>query len=86
MNGNAWRTSHNNVNSELLDACDEMGFLVWDENHINKASDPLVRDDVKTMVKRDRNHPSVIMWSICNEVLCERFDATSAAALKKIIL
>lgn len=70
MNGNAWRTSHNNVNIALLDACDELGFLVWDENHYNKAGDPSVREDVRTMIKRDRNHPSVIMWSLCNEKLC----------------
>lgn len=36
-------------------------------------------------MKRDRNHPSVIMWSICNEVLCKSFNGTSAAILKGII-
>lgn len=85
MKGNAWRTSHNNVDISLLDACDELGYMVWDENHYNLASDPAVRKDVKAMVKRDRNHPSVIMWSICNEVLCEGFNATSAQILKDII-
>jgi beta-galactosidase len=66
---NAWRTAHNCPNTALLDATDEMGMLVWDENHKNGQTDEAV-----ALVRRDRNHPSVIIWSICNEVLCDAGD------------
>ena len=66
MGANGWRTAHNAPNEGLLDATDRLGFLVWDENH--RASQP---DEAAILVKRDRNHPSVIIWSICNEVLCQ---------------
>jgi beta-galactosidase len=62
---NAWRTAHNCPSSSLLDATDEFGMLVWDENHKNGQTEEAV-----TLVRRDRNHPSVIIWSICNEALC----------------
>lgn len=41
--------------------------MLRDENHFNNASDPSILDDVRSLILRDRNHPSVIMWSICNE-------------------
>ena len=53
------------VPRSLLDATDEFGMLVWDENHKNGQTEEAV-----TLVRRDRNHPSVIIWSICNEALC----------------
>ena len=43
-----------------------MGFLVWDENHRNGQD-----SEVELLIRRDRNHPSVIIWSLCNEVLCD---------------
>jgi len=49
----------------LLETADRLGFLVWDENHRNGQP-----DEARLLVLRDRNHPSVIIWSICNEVLC----------------
>ncbi len=63
---NALRTSHNAPDPALLAACDKLGFLVMDENRTfdSGATD---KKDLATMVKRDRNHPSVIMWSIGNE-------------------
>lgn len=76
MGCNAWRTSHNPPNSEVLDACDRLGMLVMDENrHLGdtfttKTSPGTPYSDmseVDSMVLRDRNHPSVIMWSMCNE-------------------
>lgn len=76
MGSNAYRTSHNPPTAELLDACDRLGMLVMDENrHLGdtesgKASQDTPYADlheVQSMVLRDRNHPSIIMWSMCNE-------------------
>lgn len=50
-------------------------MLVWDENHRNGQFDA-----AKTLVRRDRNHPSVIIWSICNEVLCDTGDGLNSAS------
>ena len=72
MGMNAWRTAHNAPNTGLLDAADRLGFLVWDENHRNGQNDELAR-----LVQRDRNHPSVIIWSVCNEMLCETANTDS---------
>jgi beta-galactosidase len=69
MGANAWRTAHNPPNPALLDATDRLGFLVWDENHLLDDSPPY-EADLRSMLLRDRNHPSIIMWSLCNEVLC----------------
>ncbi|MCM8766554.1 MAG: DUF4982 domain-containing protein [Candidatus Omnitrophica bacterium] len=79
MGVNAIRTSHNPPAPELLDLCDEMGFLVIDEafdewkipkceNGYNKLFDQWAEKDLRAMIRRDRNHPSVIMWSIGNEI------------------
>ena len=66
MGCNAIRMSHNAPTAELLDWCDRMGFLVMDENrHFNPAPDYLAQ--LSWMVRRDRNHPSVILWSVFNE-------------------
>jgi len=69
MGGNAWRTAHNPPNPALLDTADGLGFLVWDENHLLDDS-PQYEADLRSMLLRDRNHPSIIMWSLCNEALC----------------
>ncbi|MHA6720737.1 beta-galactosidase GalA [Sphingomonas sp. RS6] len=66
MGCNAIRMSHNAPTAELLDWCDRMGFLVMDENrHFNPAPDYLAQ--LEWMVRRDRNHPSIILWSVFNE-------------------
>ncbi len=66
LGANAWRMSHNPPNPELLDACDRLGMLVMDENR--KLGDSAeILSQVASMVLRDRNHPSVIIWSMCNE-------------------
>jgi beta-galactosidase len=66
MGANAWRMSHNPPTPSLLDACDDLGMLVMDENrHLGDSPDNLA--EVAGMVRRDRNHPSIIMWSMCNE-------------------
>jgi beta-galactosidase len=69
MGANAWRTAHNPPTPALLDTTDRLGFLVWDENHLLDDSAPY-EADLRSMLLRDRNHPSIIMWSLCNEALC----------------
>lgn len=66
MGCNAIRTSHNPPAPELLDACDRMGILVVDETRMMTSSEQGL-DDLATMIRRDRNRPSVILWSIGNE-------------------
>ncbi len=66
MGSNAYRTSHNAPTPELLDACDHLGMLVMDETRTMSAT-PDALSDLETLVRRDRNHPSVIWWSIGNE-------------------
>jgi beta-galactosidase len=63
---NAYRTSHNPPTPELLDACDKLGMIVMDENRL-LGSDAQNLARWKTQILRDRNHPSVCIWSIANE-------------------
>jgi beta-galactosidase len=63
---NAVRTSHNPPTPELLDAADRLGILVMDENRLIGSS-PEILSQLTRLVTRDRNHPSVIMWSLGNE-------------------
>jgi len=80
MGVNALRTSHNMPAPELLDLCDRMGILVMDEtfdcwkngkkeNDYNKLWDDWHEKDLRALIRRDINHPSVVMWSVGNEVL-----------------
>jgi beta-galactosidase len=66
MGCNALRTSHNPPTPELLDACDELGMLVLDETRM-LSSNPEGLAQFENMVRRDRNHPSVFVWSLGNE-------------------
>lgn len=66
MGSNAYRCSHNPLASEFLDACDRLGMLVMDENR-NFNTAPEYMDQLRWLVRRDRNHPSVILWSVFNE-------------------
>lgn len=79
MGCNAIRTSHNPPAPELLDLCDKMGIMVQVEafdawktgkkrNDYNKLFYAWHEEDLRAMVRRDRNHPSVFMWSTGNEV------------------
>jgi len=79
MGVNAIRTSHNPPSPEQLDICDKLGLVViveaFDEwknpkvpNGYSKYFDEWHDRDIRDMIKRDRNHPSVIMWSIGNEI------------------
>ncbi len=80
---NAIRTSHNPPSPEQLELCDKMGILVqveafdeWKsgkvENGYHKFWDEWHETDLRDMIKRDRNHPSVVMWSIGNEIREQR--------------
>jgi beta-galactosidase len=66
MGDNAIRTSHNEPTPELLEACDHLGMLVMDENRL-LGSDAANLAQFKGQILRDRNHPSVAIWSIANE-------------------
>ena len=66
MGVNAYRCSHNPPSVELLDLCDSLGILVMDENRVFNTSPEHVRQ-LEWLVKRDRNRPSVILWSVFNE-------------------
>jgi beta-galactosidase len=79
MGCNAIRTSHNPPSPELLDLCDHMGMLVMDEsfdcwergkrsNDYHLLFDDWHEKDWRAELERDRNHPSIILWSIGNEV------------------
>jgi beta-galactosidase len=83
---NAIRTSHNPPSKQFLDACDRIGMLVIDEafdmwEHPKNPSDysnyfkDNWKNDLQSMILRDRNHPSVIAWSIGNEIY-ERADTS----------
>ena len=96
---NLIRTSHNPTTRAFLDACDSIGMLVIGEafdgwrtakNPYDYSTliDSCYREDIHAMVQRDRNHPSIICWSIGNEVI-ERKDirvVTTAKKLKQAIL
>jgi beta-galactosidase len=66
MGVNACRTSHNPPTPEFLDACDSLGMLVLDETRLLNSS-PEYMDQFEKMILRDRNHPSIFLWSIGNE-------------------
>jgi len=79
MGVNAIRTSHNPPAPELLDLCDRMGVVVMDEsfdcwrrakkpNDYHLLFDDWHEKDMRALIRRDRNHPSVILWSIGNEI------------------
>ena len=63
---NAYRTAHNPPTPELLEACDRLGTLVMDECRL-LGSDSQNRHQWEEQIRRDRNHPSVVIWSIANE-------------------
>jgi beta-galactosidase len=66
MGSNAWRSAHNPPAEALLDVCDEKGVLMIDETRLNSTTEE-ARDQLVRMIKRDRNHPCIIAWSVGNE-------------------
>jgi len=92
MGCNAIRTSHNPPAPALLDLCDKMGFIVMDEAFDewkdNKTKfgyghffDQWSEPDIVSMLDRDRNHPSIILWSIGNEITEGRRGSADAGAM-----
>lgn len=63
---NAYRASHNPMTPEMLDACDREGILVIAENRL-MGINPYQLGVLSRMIERDRNHPSIILWSVGNE-------------------
>jgi beta-galactosidase len=95
MGCNAIRTSHNPPAPEFLDLCDRMGFIVLDEAFDMWAKKKNKNDyhldwaqwhqrDLEDQIRRDRNHPSVMMWSIGNEIR-EQFDSTGISITKELV-
>lgn len=98
---NAVRTAHNPPSTSFLNAADRLGLLVINEafdtwnnaksDHVNDYSSKFKQDwqtDLTNFIKRDRNHPSVIMWSLGNEIpeQNDKQGADTAAMLKDFVL
>ena len=95
MGCNAIRTSHNPPAPEFLDLCDRMGFLVMDEafdmwkkkkskhDYAENWND-WHKQDLTDQILRDRNHPSVFIWSIGNEIR-EQFDSTGITIARELV-
>ena len=94
MGCNAIRTAHNPPAPELLDLCDRLGFIVMDEAFdmwkMQKTTydyslyyDEWHKDDLVDFIKRDRNHPSVFIWSIGNEIR-EQWDESGIAMAQEL--
>ena len=92
---NAVRTAHNPPSQVFLDACDRLGMIVIDEafdqwqrpknpQDYHLYFDTCWKKDLDAMILRDRNHPSVIFWSIGNEIN-ERVDSSGLVIAKKLI-
>lgn len=95
MGCNAIRTSHNPPAPELLELTDQMGFLVMDEtfdcwqrrktpNDYHLLYDDWHEQDLRAHLRRDRNHPSVVLWSIGNEVGEQFRDAAGATVAQEL--
>jgi len=91
---NAIRTSHNPPSKYFLDACDEIGMLVMDESfdHWQRGKndqdyhlyfDEWWEKDLESMVMRDRNHPSIVIWSVGNEIN-ERADSSGLEIFRNL--
>lgn len=66
MGCNAYRCAHNPHSREILDACDELGLIVMDENRTFETRPDAIKN-LEMLIRRDRNHPSVIFYSLFNE-------------------
>ena len=93
---NAIRTAHNVPSPEFLDLCDELGLLVMDElfDQWNVAKTPYDyhqffgdwhKRDTAEMIRRDRNHPSIVIWSAGNEIHDTAYPVQAKAALTSIL-
>ncbi len=95
MGCNAIRTAHNPPAPELLDLCDKMGFIVMDEafdvwrknkvkHDYHEEWEAWHKKDLEDFIKRDRNHPSVFIWSIGNEIR-EQFDSSGISITRELV-
>lgn len=95
MGANALRTAHNPPASDVMNLCDELGILVVDEifDMWERPKTPYdyarffggcYKADVRSWVRRDRNHPCLIMWSIGNEILDTHIDARGLEVTKML--
>lgn len=86
MGCNALRSAHNPPAEALLDICDEKGVLMLDEARLNSTSAEAI-DQLTRMVRRDRNHPCVILWSVGNEEPQQgtKRGATISAEMRRVV-
>jgi beta-galactosidase len=97
MGCNAIRTSHNPYSAEFMDLCDQMGFLVmaeaFDEWKVPKGQikngyslhfDEWYERDLQNFIHRDRNHPSIVLWSAGNEI-GDQSDPNGAETLRRLL-
>lgn len=89
---NAIRCAHNPFSPEFMEMCDRMGFVViaeafdkWKSGYYEKYFDEWWQRDLENMILRDRNHPSIALWSIGNEVQ-EAWDTTNTGAERAAML
>lgn len=96
MGVNALRTAHNMPSVEFMSLADEMGFLVMSESFdcwkhskteydYGRFFEEWAEKDIKNWVRRDRNHPSVFMWSVGNEIYDMHADEAGQETLKKLM-
>lgn len=90
---NAIRCSHNPPAPEFLDLCDRLGFVVidesfdkWEDGYYKKYFNEWWEKDLNAMLQRDKNHPSIIMWSIGNEVREQNDTTGHGKAIAKMLL
>ena len=83
MGCNAIRTAHNPPAPHLLDLCDQMGFIVMNEARLPGTS-PELLGQLEALIVRDRNHPSVCLWSLGNEEMLIQENATGPKILQRM--
>lgn len=89
MGVNAYRSAHHAASIELLELCDELGIMVMEENRILESSELRLKE-LENMIKRDRNHPSIVFWSLSNEEvigstpMAERMARRMASTVRKL--
>jgi beta-galactosidase len=83
MGANALRVSHNPPTPALLDICDRHGILVMDETRLTGSSDEFLQQ-LEDLMKRDRNHPSVVMWSLGNEEMNVQWSEIGIKQLRRM--
>ena len=84
MGANALRSSHYPASTELLDICDRLGMLVFEETR-RMSSAPEDIECLRAMVKRDRNHPSIFLWGIGNEEIFSQHRPETAGTTRAMM-